>query len=284
MIATVLKGAEIERRRIETLASAERQTADFEAEGHASAIRAQGEAEAEIIFKKGEAEAKAMNVKAEAYQEYNQAAVIDKLITEHARDRESAGGAAAERRQDHDRFDRRRYGRDEQNNGRPDEDGRADPRAVRDSLGHADVRTVPKVKAIGDGTENEASAQSSRKETIMALMERVGTLLRANLNDLVDRAEDPEKMLKQIILDMENQLMQVKTQVAISLADLHLLERRRDENTQERRGLDAQSRARRREENRTIWRARRSNDLSKPASWPKVSTSRSPIRRCRSTI
>jgi flotillin len=52
-----------------------------EAEGRASSIRAQGEAEAEIIFKKGEAEAKAMNVKAEAYQEYNQAAVIDKLIT-----------------------------------------------------------------------------------------------------------------------------------------------------------------------------------------------------------
>ncbi|MCL4401043.1 MAG: flotillin family protein, partial [Acidobacteria bacterium] len=39
------------------------------------------EAEAEIIFKKGEAEAKAMNVKAEAYQEWNQAAVVDKLIT-----------------------------------------------------------------------------------------------------------------------------------------------------------------------------------------------------------
>src|ERR1700733_4278554 len=70
-----------------------------------------------------------------------------------------------------------------------------------------------------------------RKETEMALMDRVGTLLRANLNDLVDRAEDPEKMLKQVILDMENQLLQVKTQVAISLADLHLLERRRDENT-----------------------------------------------------
>jgi flotillin len=41
----------------------------------------QGEAEADIIFKKGEAEAKAMNIKAEAYQEYNQAAVVDKLIT-----------------------------------------------------------------------------------------------------------------------------------------------------------------------------------------------------------
>src|SRR5438045_331795 len=64
----------------------------------------------------------------------------------------------------------------------------------------------------------------------MALMERVGTLLRANLNDLVDRAEDPEKMVKQVILDMENQLIQVKTQVAISIADLHLLERRLDEN------------------------------------------------------
>src|SRR5216110_1271716 len=81
LIATVLKQAEIERQRIETLASAERQRSITEAEGRASAIRAQGEAEAEIIFKKGEAEAKAMNIKAEAFQEYNQAAVIDKLFT-----------------------------------------------------------------------------------------------------------------------------------------------------------------------------------------------------------
>jgi flotillin len=80
LIATVLKPAEIERQRIETLALAEKQRLMSEADGHASAIRAQGEAEAEIIFKKGEAEAKAMNVKAEAYQEYNQAAVIDKLF------------------------------------------------------------------------------------------------------------------------------------------------------------------------------------------------------------
>src|SRR5258706_6316291 len=81
LIAQVLKGAEIEKRRIETLAEAEKQRLMMEADGHASAIRAQGEAEAEIIFKKGEAEARAMNVKAEAYQEYNQAAVVDKLIT-----------------------------------------------------------------------------------------------------------------------------------------------------------------------------------------------------------
>src|SRR5712691_5500462 len=81
LIATVLKQAEIERQRIQNLADAEKQRLIAEAEGHASAIRAQGEAEAEIIFKKGEAEARAMNVKAEAYQEYNQAAVVDKLIT-----------------------------------------------------------------------------------------------------------------------------------------------------------------------------------------------------------
>src|ERR1700704_1815513 len=81
LIATVLKPAEIERRRIETLAEAEKQRLTFEAEGRAASTRATGEAEAEIIFKKGEAEAKAMNVKAEAYQEFNQAALVDKLIT-----------------------------------------------------------------------------------------------------------------------------------------------------------------------------------------------------------
>ena len=81
LIATVLKPAEIERKRIETLAEAEKQKLTFEAEGRAASTRATGEAEAEIIFKKGEAEAKAMNVKAEAFQEYNQAAVVDKLLT-----------------------------------------------------------------------------------------------------------------------------------------------------------------------------------------------------------
>jgi len=81
LVATVLKPAEIEGRRIERLASAEKQRLISEAEGHASAIRTQGEAEAEITFKKGEAEAKAMNVKAVAFQEWNQAAVVDKLIS-----------------------------------------------------------------------------------------------------------------------------------------------------------------------------------------------------------
>jgi flotillin len=84
LISQVLKGAEIERQRIETLAAAEKMRLGTEAEGRASSIRAQGEAEAAVIFQKGEAEAKAMNVKAEAYQEWNQAAVVDRLITNMA--------------------------------------------------------------------------------------------------------------------------------------------------------------------------------------------------------
>jgi len=64
----------------------------------------------------------------------------------------------------------------------------------------------------------------------MALLERVSTLIRANLNDLIDRAEDPEKMIKQVILDMQNQLIQVKTQVAIAIADQHVLEKKQKEN------------------------------------------------------
>jgi phage shock protein A len=60
----------------------------------------------------------------------------------------------------------------------------------------------------------------------MALLERVSTLIRANLNDLIDRAEEPEKMIKQVILDMENQLLQVKTQVAIAIADQHVLDKK----------------------------------------------------------
>lgn len=64
----------------------------------------------------------------------------------------------------------------------------------------------------------------------MALMERVGALIRANLNDLIDKAEDPEKMLKQLLIDLRNQLMQVKTQVAIAIADRHLLGARLQEH------------------------------------------------------
>ena len=66
----------------------------------------------------------------------------------------------------------------------------------------------------------------------MALLERVGTLLRANLNDLIEKAEDPQKLLRQLVLDMENQLLQVKTQVAIAIADQHLLEKKKREHAE----------------------------------------------------
>jgi phage shock protein A len=64
----------------------------------------------------------------------------------------------------------------------------------------------------------------------MGLLERVSTLIRANLNDMIDRAEDPEKLIKQVILDMDNQYLQVKTQVAVSIADQHMLEKKLREN------------------------------------------------------
>jgi phage shock protein A len=69
----------------------------------------------------------------------------------------------------------------------------------------------------------------------MALLERVSTLVRANINDLVDKAEDPEKMIKQVILDMQNQLLQVKTQVAISIADQHVLDKKLSESEESAR-------------------------------------------------
>jgi flotillin len=92
LTATMLKQAEAERRRIETLASAEKSRLAIEAEGHAEAARTQGSADADvikmkgtaeagIILAKGQAEAEAMKVKADAFHEYNQAAVIDKLLS-----------------------------------------------------------------------------------------------------------------------------------------------------------------------------------------------------------
>ncbi|HYU21488.1 MAG TPA: SPFH domain-containing protein [Chloroflexota bacterium] len=89
--ATVLKPAEAERRRIEVLAGAEQQRRELEAKGQAGATRSQGtaqaeitrvqgQAEADIIRAKGESEAAAMTVRAAAFHEYNQAAVLDKLL------------------------------------------------------------------------------------------------------------------------------------------------------------------------------------------------------------
>src|SRR3954463_5629666 len=71
----------------------------------------------------------------------------------------------------------------------------------------------------------------------MALLDRVSRLIKANLNDLVDKAENPEKLLKQLLLDMENQRMQVKTQVAIAIAHWHLLDKKKAESAASRAEL-----------------------------------------------
>jgi phage shock protein A len=63
----------------------------------------------------------------------------------------------------------------------------------------------------------------------MNLLERVLTLLRANLNAMVEKADDPEKVLKQLQLDMRNQLMQVKTQVATAITEGRKLQSRAKE-------------------------------------------------------
>jgi phage shock protein A len=64
----------------------------------------------------------------------------------------------------------------------------------------------------------------------MGLLDRVSTLIRANINDLISRAEDPEKVINQLVLDMNNQLIQVKTQVAAAIAAQKQLEKRWQDN------------------------------------------------------
>jgi phage shock protein A len=66
-------------------------------------------------------------------------------------------------------------------------------------------------------------------EKDMGLFSRLGTLLKSNLNDLISRSEDPQKMLNQIVLDMQNQLVEAKKQVAGAIADQKRIERQREE-------------------------------------------------------
>ena len=53
----------------------------------------------------------------------------------------------------------------------------------------------------------------------MGLFSRLGTLIRSNINELINKAEDPEKMLNQVLVDMKQQLVEAKKQVAIAIAD-----------------------------------------------------------------
>ena len=53
----------------------------------------------------------------------------------------------------------------------------------------------------------------------MGIFARLAVLIKSNLNDLISRSEDPEKMLNQVVIDMANQLIEAKKQVAVSIAD-----------------------------------------------------------------
>lgn len=53
----------------------------------------------------------------------------------------------------------------------------------------------------------------------MGIFSRLGTLIKSNLNDLISKAEDPEKMLSQVLLEMQQQLVEAKKAVAVAIAD-----------------------------------------------------------------
>ena len=63
----------------------------------------------------------------------------------------------------------------------------------------------------------------------MGIFSRIGSLFKSNINDLISKSEDQEKMLNQVVLDMQNQLVEAKKQVAVSIADQKRLEKQRDE-------------------------------------------------------
>ena len=63
----------------------------------------------------------------------------------------------------------------------------------------------------------------------MGIFARISSLFKSNINDIISKAEDPEKMLNQVVLDMQNQLVEAKKQVAVSIADQKRLEKQRDE-------------------------------------------------------
>ena len=237
LIATVLKPAGDRAPADRDARRGREERLSIEAEGRAAATRAQGEAEAEIIFKKGEAEARAMNVKAEAFQEYNQAAVVDKLLTRLPEIVRALAAPLAKV----DKITIVSTGNGGSTGmhkitGDMTEIAAQVPALFEALSGMQMSELLSKVRKIGDKRRepptpaaNGVSREAGRTRRPMAVLERVATLVRANLNDLIDRAEDPEKMIKQVILDMENQLLQVKTQVAISMADQHLLQKKQTE-------------------------------------------------------
>src|SRR6266568_5234332 len=66
----------------------------------------------------------------------------------------------------------------------------------------------------------------------MGIFSRLGSLIKSNINDLISRAEDPEKMLNQVLLDMKNSLVESKKQVAVAIADEKRLQKQVEGETE----------------------------------------------------
>jgi phage shock protein A len=66
----------------------------------------------------------------------------------------------------------------------------------------------------------------------MGFLARLATLIKSNLNDLISRSEDPEKMLNQVLVDMRQQLVDAKKQVAVAIADEKRLKKQAEEEAQ----------------------------------------------------
>ncbi len=63
----------------------------------------------------------------------------------------------------------------------------------------------------------------------MGIFSRLGTLIKSNINDLISKSEDPEKMLSQVVTDMKNQLVEAKKQVAVAIGDEKRLKKQWDD-------------------------------------------------------
>ncbi|MYI64827.1 MAG: PspA/IM30 family protein, partial [Gemmatimonadetes bacterium] len=72
----------------------------------------------------------------------------------------------------------------------------------------------------------------------MSIFSRFSTMIKSNINDLISRAEDPEKMLNQIIIDMRDQLAKAKREVAGAIADERKLQRQLADANKERQAWE----------------------------------------------
>jgi phage shock protein A len=89
-------------------------------------------------------------------------------------------------------------------------------RSSYESLTMAASSHTPELVAI---VEQSAGAPVARRDRAMGIFQKLSTLLRSNINDAIARAENPEKMLNQVLIDMREQLAKAKQEVAVAIAD-----------------------------------------------------------------